>query len=195
MSTTHKWGSFLHTADEFIIAYASCTGNTISAPLFLIGHAVELYLKSAYTKQTRDIDAAVNFGHRIYDLWNACKSIDDKFMPQYELRDNVFQCPFLEKDIVKLLSHEDCIHFLENQEFYIVSKYLPDLKYLGAPLKKIKGAYAIPFACHNPYWIKFFKELRSYLEYPGVNSHNWFELSIEIGVTISTEQYLKEFYT
>jgi len=183
--------SFLRTADEFIIAY-STSNYSVAASLFSIGHAVELYLKAANTRMTGDIDRAVNFGHRIKDLWEDCKKSDSLFMPNYELRNNVYNAPFLQQELDKILGKDDAIHFLKNQEFYIVAKHLADLKYLGAPLKSITGGYSIVFCSHNPYWIGFFRELRSYLNYPSSKEVDPIRMAAEGLSRSSDRQFLQD---
>jgi hypothetical protein len=195
MTSLHTWPSFLWTADEFIIAYASAPLLAGAAPLFMIGHAAELYLKAANTKITGDIDRAVGFGHRMKDLWNDCKSKDPLFMPNYELREAVYKEPFLEEDITGLFSQNDAVHYLKNQDFYIVAKHLMDIKYFGAPLKTIKRPYAYSTVFQNPYWIDFFKELRSYLGHPLPGTNDGILNAIEHGeVSLRAQAYLKELY-
>ena len=86
-------------------------------------------------------------------------------MLSYEIRDTIFDCNQLfTGDAQHHLGNDDLKHFLHHQELYIVAKLLPDLKYLGAPLKIIKGGYSLSHAHPNPYWIDFIKEIRRYLD-------------------------------
>jgi hypothetical protein len=191
----HKWDSFLWTADEFVFTYAKMTFD-VSGPtqLFFIGHAVEMYLKAANTKFTGDIDSAVSFGHKIRDLWNDCKN-DSTFMPNYEIRNSVYDKPFLEEDISTLYSQTDFMHYLKNQSFYIIAKHLMDLKYSGAPLKSIKKPYGIASVSLDPFWIEFLKELRTYLDYPSTGIIDKIKLAIESGeLDSNAAEYLKELY-
>lgn len=181
MRTLHKWDSFLHTADCFIITYATSSYTVGATSLFTIGHAVELYLKSANTKITGDIERAISFGHRLKDLWDDCKEKDNKFMPSYELKDNLFCSSFLEEDIYSQLCEADIMHFIRHQHLYIILKHLADLKYLGAPLKSIKKPYAITFSSHDPYWVSFFNEFRTFLNYPDSDSLNYIQYAIKHG--------------
>lgn len=181
MASLHKWDSFLWTGDEFILGYATSPINSSAAPLFMIGQAVELYLKAANTKITGDIDRAVGFGHRMKDLWNDCKQKDSTFMPSYELKDSIFNKAFLEENIDTLYSKPDCLEYLHNQDFYLIAKHLMDIKYFGAPLKSIKKPYSYTFVSHNPYWIDFFKELRAFLEYPMTGANDHILIALEMG--------------
>jgi hypothetical protein len=53
--------------------------------------------------------------------------------------------------------------FLENQEIYVVAKYLADLKYFGAPMKQVKGAYAVGVVTLHPRWAELFRAFRKHL--------------------------------
>lgn len=163
----HEWHSFLEAADEWFITY-SLPPPLTCVKLFAIGHTVELYLKAANTKFRKDINRAIKFGHNIKSIWNDCKK-DSKFMPSFEIKDSVFNRDFLSASEVERLDEADRLHYFRNQEFYVVAKLLPDLKYLGAPLKSVKGAYALGFIHPNPYWIDFLRELRDYIGHPQKN--------------------------
>ena len=160
----YEWHSFLEAADEWFITY-SLPPPLTCVKLFAIGHTVELYLKAVNTKVTGDIERVIKLGHGIKSIWDDCKEQDPNFMPSFEIRDSVFNANLF-KDGGRSLDRADYEHFLEDQELYIVAKILPDLKYLGAPLKKIEGAFSIGFVHPNPYWINFFKELRGYIGHP-----------------------------
>lgn len=61
---------------------------------------------------------------------------------------------------------DDFLHFLKHQELYVVVKHLADLKYFGATLKTVEGAYALRYVFTNPLWEDLFVELRQYLDHP-----------------------------
>jgi len=138
----------------------------VAVKLFSIGHAFELYLKAANAKLSGDVDAAVKFGHDIPKLWADCKSRDRSFLPQFELRPSVLARDLLDVKSYERLAPGDFKHFLENQEIYVVAKYLADLKYFGAPMKQVKSAYAIGFVTLHPRWAELFRALRKYLGHP-----------------------------
>jgi hypothetical protein len=135
--------------------------------LFCIGHAVELYLKASYTKITNNIDKAIRFNHNIYKLFKACKDMDINFMPNHNIIETIINSDILESKFDSLnLGEELHFEFLKNQELYIICKMLPDLKYLGAPIKSIKGGYSLGWVFPNNYWIYFFREIRKYIGHP-----------------------------
>jgi len=68
--------------------------------------------------------------------------------------------------IISNLSKDDFRHFMQNQGLYMIAKLLPDLKYLGTPMKFLKGAYGLGQVVPDPYWIDFLRELRTYLQHP-----------------------------
>ncbi len=176
-----KWDSFLQTADEWIVNYSLPIMNLTAVKLFSVGHAFELYLKAANTKITGDIDRAIGFGHDLPRVWEDCKNQDPSFLPMYELRKSVLARDLLNQEDYSKLGKDDVMHFLMHQEIYIVAKYLADLKYLGAPLKKVKGAFTIVFIFPNPIWAELFRELRSYLGHPESEIHDTIKQHVEEG--------------
>jgi hypothetical protein len=160
------WAVYLRTADEWIVNYSLPILNLTSVKLFSVGHALELYLKASIAKLTGDVDAAVNFGHDIPAIWERCKQLDSSFLPAFELRKTILARDLLDHGDYSQLEKYDLLHFLRHQELYVVAKYLADLKYLGAPLKKIKGAYAIAVFFPNPEWPTLFASLRRHLGHP-----------------------------
>ncbi len=162
----HEWDCLLSSADEWIVNYSLPYSHLTSVKLFSVGHAFELYLKAANTKLSGDIDHAVNFGHHIPKLWADCKRFDPKFLPEFDLRQSVLDLNLLQDFDHSKLKEANFRHYMENQEIYIVAKYLADLKYLGAPLKNVKGAFAFGVIYPNPIWTKLFRSFRKYLGHP-----------------------------
>ncbi|OGN94413.1 MAG: hypothetical protein A2Z75_03075 [Chloroflexi bacterium RBG_13_50_10] len=195
----YEWDSFVWAADEWFIEY-SLPPPLPNVKLFAIGHTIELYLKAANTKITEDIDEAIRMGHNIKRIWDDCKRRDQNFMPSFEIRDSVFQSDLFQlhssEDSRNKLNKDDLLHFYQNQELYIIAKHLPDLKYLGAPLKSIKGAYALAVIHPNPYWITFLKELRGYLGHPEKGKLDAISHHIDEGdLPVQSIQYLKGLYS
>ncbi len=178
-----EWRAFHRTADEWLINYSILpVGSSLTAvQLFSVGHALELYLKAVNSKLTGNIDDAVKFGHKVVAIWNDCKNRDPKFLPAYELRASVLARNLLDSNDYMTLPQSDVFHFLEYQELYIVSKHLADLKYLGAPLKSVKGAYALTYVFPNPMWAFLFREIRSYLGIPEEGQWDLIQYQIEVG--------------
>ena len=163
----YDWHSLAYHGDEWLVAYASVPASVSSVVLFTVGHTVELYLKSAHTKIFGDIYEAIKFGHRIKDLWDTCKKQDGSFMTEYELRDSIFSVDFLDQDVLQGLTKDDELHFISHQSFYLVTKHLQDLKYLGLPWKtRQKKSLGVAFLHPDPFWVDFFKTIRAYLGYP-----------------------------
>ena len=190
----HKWDSFLSAADEWFITY-SLPPALPCVKLFTIGHVVELYLKAANTKCTNDIDRAICFGHNIKAIWDDCKKQDSDFLPDYEIKESIFEKDLLSIDTVKTLNKADLTHFLNNQELYIVAKFLPDLKYLGAPLNRVKSAYGIGFIHPNPYWIEFLREIRIIIGHPQESRQDTIANHLQAGdLPGQSVQYLKSLY-
>ena len=177
----YDWHSFLPPADEWLVAYSTPPAHLTSVKLFSVGHAFELYLKACHTKMTGDIDEAMSFSHRILDIWRGCKSADEGFLPDFELRESVLACDLLAVARIQpnQLSDDDMKHFLHYQELYIVFQQLGNLKYLGAPLKPPQGPWAFGTVFPNPMWAKIFRDLRLYLEYPEADRTDLIRYHIE----------------
>lgn len=190
----HEWDAFLRAADEWIISYSLPPATLNAVKLFSIGHALELYLKAANTKISGDIERAISFGHDIPKIWADCKSRDPTFLSDYELRQSVLSRKLLDVNDYEQLDKDDLVHFLRNQELYIIAKYLADLKYLGAPLKKVKGAFALGYSFPNPLWIGLFRQMRSYLGHPQEGRLDLIRHHLEENdIPSSSTHYLRQF--
>ncbi|HEY0765430.1 MAG TPA: hypothetical protein VGD61_23835 [Pyrinomonadaceae bacterium] len=193
---SYNWNCFLQSADEWLITYALPPQRFIFVKLFAIGHVVELHLKASYAKLSGSVDEAICLGHNIPGLWNACKA-DTSFMPGFELRQSVLNAEILNTDAVsQQLSADDRDHLFANMEFYVIAKYLADLKYLGAPLKKIDKAYAIGGNFPNIYWIRFLKELRAFLDTPTKERVDFVDEYLKEGILpVDAATYLQQLFT
>ena len=190
----YEWHSFLIAADEWFITY-SLPPVLRSVKFFAIGHTVELYLKAANTKITGDIDRAMKRGHNLKAIWDDCKAKDSAFMPQYEIRDDIYNRDLLLSPY-EGLNAEDTLHLGNNYELYIIAKYLPDLKYLGAPPKTMKGEAGLYLIYPNTYWINFLKEMRRYLGHPEEGRRDTILFHIEHStMPPETVHFLKMLYT
>lgn len=168
MNPLYNWWRFAQEGDSWLVAYACLPPACITAigpRLFCVGHALELYLKAACAKPT-DVATAIRYGHNIERLWRECKARDSTFMARYELRESVMRADFVTSEGLRELPTCDQLHFIRNQQFYLVAKHLPDLKYLGLPWKSRLGPYAFAESGRDPYWVEFFRALRAYLRHP-----------------------------
>ena len=190
----YEWHSFLIAADEWFITY-SLPPMLMNVKFFAIGHTVELYLKAANTKITGDIERAMKFGHNLKAIWDDCKAKDSAFMPQYEIRDDIYNRDLLLSPY-EGLNAEDTLHLGNNYELYIIAKYLPDLKYLGAPPKTMKTEAGLYFLYPNSYWIDFLKDMRRYLGHPEKSGRDTISFHIDRGtMPPETVRFLKMLYT
>jgi hypothetical protein len=190
----YEWHSFLWAADEWFITY-SLPPVLIHVKFFAIGHTVELYLKAANTKITGDIDRAIRFGHQVKAIWDDCKAKDSAFMEEYEIRDDIYDRDLLTRPY-EGLNEENRIHLGNNYELYIIAKYLPDLKYLGAPPKTMKGQAGLALIYPNTYWIGFLKDMRRYLGHPEEGRMDIISFHIDNStMPPETVHFLKMLYT
>ena len=182
-------------ADEWIINYSlpSRPFFSIGVKLFSVGHAFELYLKAANTKITGDIDRAIKFGHNLPKIWRDCEAQDRNFLPGWELRASILARNLFDSKDYDKLDKDDLQQFLKHQEIYVVAKHLMDLKYLGAPLKSIKGAYAMALFFPNPTWAKLLRDFRRYLGHPQKGKLDIIQYHIEQGeLPANSLEFLRE---
>ena len=188
------YASILWNADQFFVSY-SVQPLFISVKLFEIGHVVELYVKAALIKFTGNDQLPIKYGHNIKRIW--AEWIKDKFfMPNYEIRDTIFKIDF-GRDDGRLLSPNDRDHYLKNRELYYITKYLPDIKYLGNFNSKynLDDGWTFTISFQNLYWIDFIKELRRYLNWPNPQGHDWIKSSIiERKIPDDAIAYLQKLY-
>jgi hypothetical protein len=175
--TMADWQSFLHVADEWLIGYAIPPCHSVSVKLFMIGHALELYLKAVIAKQSGSVEPAIRFGHDIKKMWDDCKRKDPNFMNGYDMRDSIFNAMPLSPKTV--LSASDRLHLSENIDLYLISVGLADWKYMGTVTKSKKMPVSFATGFPNHYWIAFFKSLRSYLSYPMAGDYDKIRIRID----------------
>jgi hypothetical protein len=178
----YEWESFIKVGDDWIVVY-SLTPLIIrpSVKIFFAGQAFELYLKAAYTKLTGNIDNAIKFRHDLPKIWEKCKKLDPNFLPEYELRQKILDRNLFDPLDLEKLSKDDQLHYSKYNEIYLAAKYLTDLKYVGVPLKKVKGALKYGAIFPNPTWSGLFNSFRNYLEYPEPGETDRLQLLIENG--------------
>lgn len=174
-------------AEDFFIFYMmTCENSFLNNRLFLIGHSVELYLKAIYIKQTGDIDGAMNNKHNVRRLFELCQAGNPPFMPNFSFKGNFEELHTIANKVYSGISFpaglnaslaanltteetEKFKHFIEYQEFYLVSENLLNLKYFYSPWKGNafwkKMQKSIAFVFPNPFWIDFVKEAKEYLGY------------------------------
>lgn len=196
--TTKDWERFLHAADEWLVVYSIILlPFSMSTRLFTVGHAVELYLKGTLSKLTGDIEAAIRYGHDIKKMWNKCKQLSNSFMPSFDIKGTVFKLDYVGgMPLDAPISQQDRKHYFQNVELYTVAKILPDLKYAGVSYKQHKGGMVLFSEPLNPYWIKFFRELRTFLVYPQKDSADTIRFHIANGgLPAESIAYLEGLYT
>lgn len=181
----YSWQGIYEPADEWLITCA-ITPFVLSSHNFALGHTIELYMKAAYVKlynitHLKDDPNNLLHTHYIRKLLKKCKEKDNSFLPNYELRDNLFNKPYFGsyneyKHLVNLgkipkLSDEEHMHFLMNQEFYFIDGFITNLKYGDMPIGKFPSGYAESWGFPSTYWIAFFKEIRGYFSKDLKDSH------------------------
>ncbi len=162
-----KWKNFVMLWDEFLIAYSRLDSSTLSVTLFTIWHAVELYLKAVLLKINPKYPIHSGGWHNIFKFIEDIKKFEPTLLSKYDLQNNICEkymnwwlMPLSEKG---QLNYQN---YITNQELYWISKYLVDIKYLWASHKKLPDTFSIFIRSCNPYWIEFFLELRSFLNWP-----------------------------
>lgn len=158
-------------ADQFLVAYA-CTSSVeaSSAALFNVGHATELYLKAVMCLLDPGGDI-FKYQHNLARLLQDIQDKDPDLLSEYSLRRRAIDLYLTNVDLPEAAKEDpDYTHFNEHREWYWVSTYLMDTKYLFAAHgpKLIGKSFAIMILGLNEYWQQFFKLLRIYLRSHGV---------------------------
>ena len=180
--TMADWNPYAQEGDKWIIAYASVSGlyTVQAASVFIIGHAVELYLKAAHIKIYNDEERAIGFGHRLHDIWSECKSRNAKFMQAFDIRDSIFKQDFFDPKVVMQLSEADKINFDSHRNLYAILKELQNLKYWGVPWKpKRLAETSIVTQWPDMFWVRFFKDLRGFLGHPSADHADIIRIELE----------------
>jgi hypothetical protein len=86
---------------------------------------------------------------------------DIKFYPNVESR---FMTGGLIPFTDTLMSDEEYLHFIPNQELYWVAKFQKEIKYFGTSGKKVPTQYSVTVMERNPHWVSILKELRGYIK-------------------------------
>ncbi len=190
------WSRFVEQGDEWLIAYACIPPFAVGASLFSVGHAVELYLKAVYVAKFGTEAEATKFGHRIWNLWDKCRSRDSNFMSAYQLRESVLEVDLLDGNAMKSIPWEDQKHIMQYSNLYLVFKHLPDLKYFGLSWKtRQPKPSSIAYVFPDPRWIEFFRELRLYLGYPLPDRTDWISMALDRrDVPEPAATYLRDLY-
>jgi hypothetical protein len=169
------WQQFAGTGDQFLIVYAQAATATPAASLFTVGHAAELYLKAVATKLDPSTDAG-RYGHRINDLLDRAYSVGllADFQVSDSVRDRIMRAW---PHPIEMLDDPDFQHYVANQELYWIAYFLADSKYLGAGVRHAPESFGVMTLARNPYWLPFFKELRTFLGWSRDGSesvsHRW----------------------
>jgi HEPN domain-containing protein len=164
------WPAYAHEGDKWILAYAAVSGvsSAQTAALFIIGQAVELYLKAAHIKLRNDEAKAIRLGHRLQGIWQECRQSDPEFMKTHDIRNSILAKDLFDPGVIKALSEEELSNFDSHRSLYHIFKELQNLKYFGLPWipTRSTGVYVVTEHLDR-YWVGFFRSLRAYLGYPG----------------------------
>jgi hypothetical protein len=164
IGTSTELLTFSELADQWLIAYA-CTFSSMPLPtLFIVGHCLEAFCKSAILKNDPSINVSGGkYGHDVEFMLTEIKSkcgilSSVSFLPDVESR-------FMTGGLIpmSLTSDPSYLHYIANQELYWTAKYQKELKYLGTPGRNMPVQYAVLVMERNPYWIPILKELRQYV--------------------------------
>ncbi len=152
--------------DQWLITYA-CTISGMPAPtLFIIGHSLEAYCKSAILKKKNTANLLSKpYNHSIESMIQEIKREigilqDIEFLPNVDKKFMTGGPPILSEELMR---DKEYLHYISNQELYWVAKYQKDIKYLGTSGKPMPTQYSIMVMERNPYWISIFKELRNFI--------------------------------
>jgi hypothetical protein len=158
-----KW---VQAANEWIIAYTFAqqgmltldfSGYVTGPPLFLLGHALELYLKACLVRRGEQ-----PWGHELFDMWKTLK-LDPAFIREINISQRLFDT-FDLGDSGQFYKEP---FSLQHQMVIMLMKYTADLKYLGTKMKKVQGGgYSYGWLSFDPAVAKVFNGLRKYVSLP-----------------------------
>ena len=156
---------FLELGDQWLITYAHIISDTPITTLFIIGHCLESYCKAALLKNDSKADV-FKFGHDIESMIIEIKNVttilkEVRFYPNVEPR---FMTGGLIPFTDTLMSDEEYLHFISNQELYWVAKFQKEIKYFGTSGKKVPMQYSVTVIARNPHWVAILKEIRDYIK-------------------------------
>ncbi|MDB5102715.1 MAG: hypothetical protein JWP91_404 [Fibrobacteres bacterium] len=157
-----KWQHYALTGDDFLVAFYALPNGLDQSRLFLVGHALELYLKGVLFSLLNDANLVRSKGHKIVDLLRSCQSEDPKFLPDYVIRDSVLDALPLSIHLMENLAPSDYVHFGTHRDLYQTIALGPDAKYWGTPLTR-PNLDSVFEVWPNNYWEKMFKNIFQYL--------------------------------
>jgi len=149
-------------ADQFLVAYAQQSACMPAPTLFLVGHALELYLKALLQKHDPSLEPKSQ-GHKVGQMIEKLNSTG--ILSLYQVKDNL-RDRFLKsgwRTADELSKEDDYPEFIANQEMYWIAYFLADLKYLGTQHLLAPTAFGVAVRARNPYWASIFREIRSSL--------------------------------
>jgi hypothetical protein len=160
----NDYGEFICLADEYLIAYVCLPYDLLRVKQFLITHALELYLKAVYFKNTNNYKEAIQFKHNIYRLFKSCKEKDRAFLSELKIDEKILQ-KFQSKNAYQKVFKE--YGNIENHPFYLSCYYAGDMKYYGLKNKSINFDQDIMESESTiHYWADIFNKIRNYVNFP-----------------------------
>jgi hypothetical protein len=162
----HDWTPLVNAADEWLVSFSLPYMRLHDVRVFALGRALELYLKAAQARLMGSLEAGAAFGPDLPAIWLGCKSLDPSFLSAYDLRPAVLHHDLLNPSDFAGLGKDDLVHFLQNQELYLLLRYHAEHVASGS-LKRDPGA-SFPTGGYipGPAWSALFGALRLYLGHP-----------------------------
>ena len=123
------------------------------------------------------------------------EKLDPQFMPGFDIRDSILARHLAEPESLGSLNKEELEHSGTHIELYTIAKLLPDLKYIGTPMKIRPTPGGIGWIYPNDYWIEFFRLLRGYLGHPSSGFIDAIANALESGeLPPRSVHYLEQLY-
>ena len=186
------WPDYAHEGDKWILTYALVSGmpSAQTAALFIIGQAVELFLKSAHIKLYNDEARAIKHGHCLQNIWRECRERDPAFMGAFDIRETTLAKDLFNPATIESLSEEERENYDSNRSLYHILQALMNLKYFGLPWRPERpaGPYYVVTEHRDGYWIGFFRSLRTYLGYPTAGRADIIMIELRRGLSSIPEE-------
>lgn len=163
---------FCNLGDQWLIHYAYAASSMPVPTLFTVGQCLEAYCKAALLKNDPHLSIyQQRYGHDIESMIGEIRAnigilSSIAFLPNVESRFMTGgPIPFTDT----IMSDQEYLHYVPNQELNWVAKFQKDLKYIGTSGKNMPIQFSITVMERNPFWIPIFAELRAYLRSDATN--------------------------
>ena len=163
---SHEWSPLVNAADEWLVSFSLPFMRLHGVRVFALGRALELYLKAAHARMAGSLESGAGFGPDLPAIWFGCRDLDPSFLSAYDLRREVLSHDLLTPSDVAQLGKDDLVHFLQNQELYLLLRYHAEHVASGVLRTDPGASFPTGGFIPGPAWSALFGALRGVLGHP-----------------------------